>query len=108
RDSTEAEKRGYNTQDNVIEEHILDGFAKAKGRVIVSCYASHFVRIQQVLTNAAKTNRKVSFLGRTLENSFKVARNMGYFDIPEGLIVPCHDIGNYQEDEVVIVAIGAQ
>jgi len=107
-DSTEAEKRGYNTPENVIEEHILDGFAKAKGRVIVSCYASNFVRIQQVLTNAAKTNRKVSFLGRTLENSFKVARNMGYFDIPEGLLVPSHEIGNYPDNEVVIVATGSQ
>ncbi|KKK35323.1 Zn-dependent hydrolase [Salinicoccus sediminis] len=107
-DSTEAEKRGYNTPENVIEEHILDGFAKARGRVIVSCYASNFVRIQQVLTNAAKTNRKVSFLGRTLENSFKVARNMGYFDIPEGLLVPSHEIGNYPDNEVVIVATGSQ
>lgn len=107
-DSTEAEKRGYNTPENVIEEHILDGFAKAKGRVIVSCYASNFVRIQQVLTNAAKTNRKVSFLGRTLENSFKVARNMGFFDIPEGLLVPSHEIGNYPDNEVVIVATGSQ
>ncbi|WP_017548555.1 ribonuclease J [Salinicoccus carnicancri] len=107
-DSTEAEKRGYNTPENVIEEHILDGFAKAQGRVIVSCYASNFVRIQQVLTNAAKTNRKVSFLGRTLENSFKVARNMGFFDIPEGLLVPSHEIENYPDNEVVIVATGSQ
>ncbi|AKG73801.1 ribonuclease J [Salinicoccus halodurans] len=107
-DSTEAEKRGYNTPENVIEEHILDGFAKAKGRVIVSCYASNFVRIQQVLTNAAKTKRKVSFLGKTLENSFKVARNMGYFDIPEGLLVPSHEIGNYPDNELVIVATGSQ
>lgn len=107
-DSTEAEKRGYNTPENVIEEHILDGFAKAQGRVIVSCYASNFVRIQQVLTNAAKTNRKVSFLGRTLENSFKVARNMGYFDIPEGLLVPSHEVGNYPDNELVIVATGSQ
>ncbi len=107
-DSTEAEKRGYNTPENVIEEHILEGFAKARGRVIVSCYASNFVRIQQVLTNAAKTKRKVSFLGRTLENSFKVARNMGYFDIPEGLLVPSHEIGNYPDNELVIIATGSQ
>ncbi len=94
-DSTEAERRGYNTPENIIEEHILDGFARTRGRIIVSCYASNFVRIQQVLTNAAKTRRKVSFLGRTLESSFKVARNMGYFDIPEGLLVPSHEIGDY-------------
>ncbi|MFB9861335.1 ribonuclease J [Salinicoccus siamensis] len=107
-DSTEAEKRGYNTPENVIEEHILDGFARARGRIIVSCYASNFVRIQQVLTNAAKNRRKVSFLGRTLENSFKVARNLGYFDIPEGLLVPSHEIEDYPDNEVVIIATGSQ
>lgn len=107
-DSTEAERRGYNTPENIIEEHILDGFARARGRIIVSCYASNFVRIQQVLTNAAKTRRKVSFLGRTLESSFKVARNMGYFDIPEGLLVPSHEIGDYPDNEVVIIATGSQ
>ncbi|MFC3419677.1 ribonuclease J [Salinicoccus hispanicus] len=107
-DSTEAERRGYNTPENMVEEHILDGFARARGRIIVSCYASNFVRIQQVLTNAAKTRRKVSFLGRTLESSFKVARNMGYFDIPEGLLVPSHEIGDYPDNEVVIIATGSQ
>jgi ribonuclease J len=107
-DSTEAERRGYNTPENIIEEHILDGFARTRGRIIVSCYASNFVRIQQVLTNAVKTRRKVSFLGRTLESSFKVARNMGYFDIPEGLLVPSHEIGDYPDNEVVIIATGSQ
>ena len=107
-DSTEAEKRGYNTAENVVEEHILDEFYKAKGRIIVSCYASNFVRIQQVLNNAVKAKRKVSFLGRTLESSFKVARNLGYFDIPEGLLVPSHEIGKYPDNEIVIIATGSQ
>lgn len=107
-DSTEAEKRGYNTPENIVEGHLLDEFSKTKGRIIVSCYASNFVRIQQVLTNAAKTNRKVSFLGKTLESSFRVARNLGYFDIPEGLLIPSHAIGDYPKNEVVIIATGTQ
>lgn len=107
-DSTEAEKRGYNTPENIVEGHLLDEFSKTKGRIIVSCYASNFVRIQQVLTNAAKTNRKVSFLGKTLESSFRVARNLGYFDIPEGLLVPSHAIDDYPKNEIVIIATGSQ
>ena len=107
-DSTEAEKRGYNTPENVVESHLLDEFSKTNGRIIVSCYASNFVRIQQVLTNAAKTNRKVSFLGKTLESSFSVARNLGYFDIPEGLLVPIQSIGDYPKNEIVIIATGSQ
>ena len=60
-DSTEAEKPGYNTPENIIEHHMYDAFAKVKGRLIVSCYASNFVRIQQVLNIASQLNQKVSF-----------------------------------------------
>ena len=52
-DSTEAEKPGYNVPENVIESHMVDEFAKANGRIVVSCYASNFIRIQQVLNAQA-------------------------------------------------------
>ncbi|MEB7723454.1 ribonuclease J2 [Mammaliicoccus fleurettii] len=107
-DSTEAEKPGYNVPENVIESHIVDEFAKANGRIIVSCYASNFIRIQQVLNAASKLNRKVSFLGRSLESSFNVARKLGYFNIPENLLVPVHDISKYPKNEMIIIATGMQ
>lgn len=107
-DSTEAEKPGYNVPENVIESHMVDEFAKASGRIIVSCYASNFIRIQQVLNAASKLNRKVSFLGRSLESSFNVARKLGYFNIPENLLVPVHDISKYPKNELIIIATGMQ
>ncbi len=107
-DSTEAEKPGYNTPENVIESHINDEFAKARGRIIVSCYASNFIRIQQVLTAAANTNRKVSFLGKSLESSFNTARKLGYFDIPDQLLIPIKDISKYPKNEIVIISTGSQ
>ena len=107
-DSTEAEKPGYNTPENVIETHIYDAFAKAKGRIIVSCYASNFIRIQQVLNTASRLNGKVSFLGRSLESSFNIARKMGYFDIPKDLLIPIDEVENYPKNEVVIIASGME
>ncbi|MCP1286736.1 ribonuclease J [Mammaliicoccus sciuri] len=107
-DSTEAEKPGYNVPENVIESHMVDEFAKSNGRIIVSCYASNFIRIQQVLNAASKLNRKVSFLGRSLESSFNVARKLGYFNIPENLLVPVHDISKYPKNELIIIATGMQ
>lgn len=107
-DSTEAEKPGYNVPENVIESHMVDEFAKANGRIIVSCYASNFIRIQQVLNAASKLNRKVSFLGRSLESSFNVARKLGYFNIPENLLVRVHDISKYPKNELIIIATGMQ
>lgn len=107
-DSTEAEKPGYNTPENIIEHHMYDAFAKVKGRLIVSCYASNFVRIQQVLNIASQLNRKVSFLGRLLESSFNIARKMGYFDIPKDLLIPINEVENYPKNEVIIIATGMQ
>lgn len=107
-DSTEAEKPGYNTPENVIESHIYDAFAKVKGRLIVSCYASNFIRIQQVLNVASKLNRKVSFLGKSLESSFNTVRKMGYFDIPKDLLLPINEVENYPKNEVVIIATGME
>ncbi len=107
-DSTEAEKSGYNTPENIIEHHMYDAFAKVKGRLIVSCYASNFVRIQQVLNIASQLNRKVSFLGRSLESSFNIARKMGYFDIPKDLLIPINEVENYPKNEVIIIATGMQ
>ena len=107
-DSTEAEKPGYNTPENVIESHMFDAFAKVKGRLIVSCYASNFIRIQQVLNIASKLNRKVSFLGRSLESSFSIARKMGYFNIPKDLLIPMSEVENYPKNEVIIIATGMQ
>ncbi|ELN1788591.1 ribonuclease J [Staphylococcus pseudintermedius] len=107
-DSTEAEKPGYNTPDNVIESHMFDAFAKVTGRLIVSCYASNFIRIQQVLNIANRLNRKVSFLGRSLESSFSIARKMGYFNIPKDLLIPMSEVENYPKNEVIIIATGMQ
>lgn len=107
-DSTEAEKTGYNTPENVIESHMFDAFAKVTGRLIVSCYASNFIRIQQVLNIASRLNRKVSFLGRSLESSFSIARKMGYFNIPKDLLIPMSEVDNYPKNEVIIIATGMQ
>lgn len=107
-DSTEAEKPGYNTPENVIESHINDEFAKAKGRIIVSCYASNFIRIQQVMNAASRNNRKVTFLGKSLESSFNTARKLGYFDIADHLLIPVKDASNYPKNELVVISTGAQ
>ena len=60
-DSTEAEKPGYNTPENVIESHIYDAFCESKRTLNCVMLSSNFIRIQQVLNTASKLNRKVSF-----------------------------------------------
>ena len=107
-DSTSAEKQGFNTPESEIGSHILDEFSKSKARIIVSCYASNFIRIQQVLDAAASTNRKVSFLGKSLESSFSIARKLGYFNIADDLLIPIHKVEDYPDNEVVVIATGSE
>ena len=86
---------------------MYDAFTK-KGRLIVSCYASNFIRIQQVLNIASKLNRKVSFLGRSLESSFNIARKMGYFDIPKDLLIPINEVDNYPKMKLLLLQLGCK
>ena len=55
-----------------------------------------------MLNTASKLNRKVSFLGRSLESSFNIARKMGYFDIPKDLLIPIDEVENYPKMKLLL------
>lgn len=108
-DSTEAEKAGYNIPEFEVANVINEVFYKAKGRIISSCYASNFISIQQLIDAASQTNRKVAFLGKNLMSAVNVARELGYFEIPEGVIIDnIEDVVNYPDNEICIIATGKQ
>lgn len=107
-DSTEAERPGYTTSESVIEEHLSENFHSAKGRIIVSVFSSNFIRIQQVFDNAIECRRKVALVGKTLESVFEVGKRLEYLEINEETLIPIKDIGNYADDEVIIIVSGNQ
>ncbi|WP_017380881.1 ribonuclease J [Paenisporosarcina sp. TG-14] len=107
-DSTEAERPGYTTSESVIEEHLSENFHSSKGRIIVSVYSSNFIRIQQVFDNAIESRRKVALVGKTLESVFEVGKRLEYLEINEETLIPIKDIGNYADDEVIIIVSGNQ
>ncbi|QBP41440.1 ribonuclease J [Paenisporosarcina antarctica] len=107
-DSTEAERPGHTTSESVIEEHLSENFHSAKGRIIVSVYSSNFIRIQQVFDNAIESRRKVALVGKTLESVFEVGKRLEYLEINEETLIPIKDIGNYADDEVIIIVSGNQ
>lgn len=107
-DSTEAERPGYTTSEAVIEEQLSKTFHGAKGRILVSLYSSNFIRIQQVFDTANKSRRKVAVVGKTLENVFDVGKRLDYLKIDEETLISIKEIGNYADDEVVIIISGTQ
>ena len=107
-DSTEAEKPGYNTPENIIEHHMYDAFAKVKVDLLYHAMLQTSFVFNKCLTLQVNLIVKVSFLGRSLESSFNIARKMGYFDIPKDLLIPINEVENYPKNEVIIIATGMQ
>ncbi|WP_421384674.1 ribonuclease J [Bacillus salacetis] len=107
-DSTEAERPGYTTSEEVIANQLNSAFHAAKQRIIVASFASNLIRIQQVFDAAYKNNRKVAVVGKSLERVYEIALNLGYLQIKEDVIIPINDISKYNDDELVIIATGDQ
>ncbi|MCJ7839695.1 ribonuclease J [Lederbergia sp. NSJ-179] len=106
-DSTEAERPGFAISESVTGREISDAFHAAHGRIIVACFASNFIRIQQALDAAFENNRKVTVVGKSIEKSFEIALKMGYISVknPEN-IIPIQEIEKYEDHEVAIIFTG--
>ncbi|QEY20122.1 ribonuclease J [Psychrobacillus sp. AK 1817] len=107
-DSTEAERPGYTTSEAVIENQLSETFHAAKGRILVSLYASNFIRIQQVFDKAAETGKKVAIAGKSLENIFAIGLDLGYFTVQEETMIPIKEISKYNDEDIVIIVSGNQ
>jgi ribonuclease J len=107
-DSTNAEVPGFTTPERDIAPVLDRVFARATKRVIVASFASHVHRVQQVLDAAAKHGRKVAFVGRSMVRNMGVARDLGYLDVPGGLLVDVKALDDLRDDQIVLVCTGSQ
>lgn len=107
-DSTNADRPGFTLSERVVGNTFDELFGKCEGRIIVTTFASNVHRIQQVVTTAAKYQRKVCVIGRSMVNNVQVAMDLGYIDIPEGMLIDMEDISEYPAHEIVIVTTGSQ
>lgn len=108
-DSTNAERPGSTTSESVVGDSFEALFRRAKNkRIIVATFASNIHRIQQIIDVAKTRNRKVAFVGRSLENLVNVGQELGYLNVPENIMIPIDTIRNYPDDKLVIITTGSQ
>jgi len=107
-DSTNAERPGWTPSEMVIGPAFDKVFAEAPGRVIVATFASLISRIQQVAQAAAKHGRKMALAGSSMVDNVKIARKLGYLDIPDDVIVPLDQALQMQNHKVVLMCTGSQ
>jgi ribonuclease J len=107
-DSTRAENPGYTPSERTVGEAFREIMEPLKGRVIVATFASNIARVQQVLDAAAQFDRKVAVIGRSMEQNFRIASDLGYLNYPSSMIVAKDQISSVPDDKLVIATTGAQ
>lgn len=107
-DSTNALHKGYTMSEKTVGETLENLFAKAKGRVIVSTFASNVHRLQQISDCSVSNGRKIAFSGRSMEKISEVAMELGYLFIPKDMIISLEEINNYPNNKITIVTTGSQ
>ena len=107
-DSTNAERPGHTPSERTVGEAFTNIFARARGRIIVTSFASNVPRIQQVVDHAERFGRRIAFLGRSLTNVVNVASELGYLRIPSERVIKLEQLADYPPDEVVVMTTGSQ
>ncbi len=108
-DSTNAERPGYTKTEAKVQEGFENLFVRAQNqRIIIATFASNINRIQQIINCAYATNRKVAFSGRSMLNYMQVATELGYIDVPSGVIIDIDLLNQYPPEQLVLVTTGSQ
>jgi len=107
-DSTNAERAGWTPSEKVIGPAFDKVFTEAKGRVIIATFASLISRVQQVADAATRHGRKMALAGTSMIDNVKIARKLGYLDIPDSLLVPIDQALQMQDHKVAIMCTGSQ
>lgn len=108
-DSTNAERPGSTPSERTVGESFDKLFASAvKKRIIVASFASNVHRVQQIIDAAVKYKRKVAVSGRSMENVVSKSLELGYLDVPPGVLVEMDAVSRYPADKMVIVTTGSQ
>jgi ribonuclease J len=107
-DSTRAENPGYTASERTVGEAFHEIIGPLEGRVIVATFASNIARLQQVLDASATFDRKVAVIGRSMEQNFRIATDLGYLKYDSSRIVPKESINSIEDGKLTIATTGAQ
>jgi ribonuclease J len=107
-DSTNAEVPGFIPSERDVGRVVADVIAKATGRVIVACFASHVHRVQQVVDAAVATDRHVAFVGRSMVRNMQIARDLGLLHLLDGVLIDLKDAEELPSRRVLLVSTGSQ
>lgn len=107
-DSTNADRSGLPVSESEIGPKLLDVFSRAKGRIIVTSFASNIHRVQQAIDAADALGRKVALLGRSMVKNVGIGRELGHIKVPKGMLVEGRELNRVRDQDLVIITTGSQ
>ncbi|HLE04723.1 MAG TPA: ribonuclease J [Anaerolineales bacterium] len=107
-DSTNADEPGWTPSEALIDPAFDAVFREAKGRILIGTFASLISRMQQAAQAADRHGRKMAFVGTSMQENAKMARKLGYLDVPDELIVTPEQAFNMNPAEVLLMCTGTQ
>jgi len=107
-DSTNAERAGVTQSERVVGEAFRQIFPQRKGKILISSFASNVHRMQQAADVAADCGRKIAFVGRSMRKNANIARNLGYMDVPDDLVLRPNELAELPPHQQLILCTGSQ
>ena len=108
-DSTNAERDGFTRSERTVGGSFEKLFESAVGkRIIIATFSSNIHRIQQIIDNAVRHNRKVSVFGRSMIHVMSTALELGYLKAPEGTVIDIDEMSRYPDEQIVLITTGSQ
>jgi ribonuclease J len=107
-DSTNADRPGIAPSESSVGPALLEQFSRCKGRIVVTSFASNIHRVQQVIDAAARLDRKVALVGRSMRKNYNIASNLGIANAPQGIFIQPKEIGDFPDEKVVVISTGSQ
>lgn len=107
-DCLRVEKAGYTLSEKSIEGTYEKVERETLGKVLITMTSSNITRVQQAINVAVKSGRKIALSGRSVENNFQIARDLGYLDVPPGLIIAQEQIKRFQDNKMIVLIAGSQ
>lgn len=108
-DSTNAERSGYTHSERTVGESFDRLFKKGEGkRIIIATFSSNIHRVQQIINCAVRYGRKVAVFGRSMINVINTAIELGYLEVPSGIIIDIDMMNRYENEKIVLITAGSQ
>jgi len=107
-DSTNAERDGHSGSERDLHDAFERIFSQAPGRIVVANFASNIHRIQHLVRMATQFDRRVAVVGRSLQQNFKTARELGFLSVPEEVVVPLAEVDHIAPSKLLLLTAGSQ